>query len=131
MAPRAYGSHWGAPSPVNAGTKHDAARVGNALGQRLYRRRRVGELQPLDQPLHDGTAREDGALQGVLDAPARTGGDGCGQAPRVHAPAAGVHQREHARAERRLGVARGETPVAHERRLLIAADARDGDRRPQ
>ena len=65
IVPRAYGSHHGEPSPVNAGTNDDAAGVGHALGERAGLRRVGDDAEPVAQPLDRGAGHEDRALHRV------------------------------------------------------------------
>ena len=86
------------------------------------------KAQFVPQPLDDGPAHEDGALQGVLHLVPEAHGNGGEKAVLAPIqPLAGVHQQEAAGSVGVFGLAGGEAGLAEEGGLLIAGDACDGD----
>ena len=67
IVPRAYGSHHGEPSPVNAGTTHTPPVSGDARGERSGLGRVGDDAEPVAQPLDRGAGDEDRALHRVRD----------------------------------------------------------------
>ena len=114
------------------GDEIDAAGVGDLRGERLDIARGLDDAEAVAQPLHDRARDEDAAFQrvfrAVADAPRDRReqivlrGDGLG---------AGVHQHEAAGAVGVLHHAGPRASLAEERRLLVARDARDGNRRAE
>ena len=105
IAPRAYGSQCGLPSPGERRHQVDAAVVGDARRERLDVGRRPDDAEPVAQPLHHRAGDEDAAFQRVLGVRSRCGtppwsaaccASGTGRSP-------GVHQHEAAGAVGILG----------------------------
>ncbi len=90
-------------------------------------------LQPVAQPLHGGAGDEDAALQRIGPPAVELIGDGGEQARwrELHGDAAGVQQREAARAVGRLDHAGLDAGLAHGRGLLVAGHAQDRHRRTE
>ena len=90
------------------------------------------DAEPVAEPLHRGAGDEDRAFERVGPLALELVGDGGEQpVPRHHRLVAGVEQREAAGAVGRLEHARLEAGLADRRRLLVAGDAEDRDRRAE
>ena len=131
IEPRACGSQCGAPSPANAGTKYtppcrvDRARERLDLGgARSGRGRRAATAPPRRRRTPSPRARS--------CAPSPSASGRAQQAARRrHRLAAGVHQDERARAVRAFASPGVEAALAEQRRLLVAGDAGDRQRRAE
>ena len=127
------------PRAAEAGERrhhHDAAAVGNGLGEWPDLGGVVDEAETVSEPLHGGAGDEDRSLVGirrhrsaVAGRPARRrkgprhGGEESVDGVGTRGP--DVHEDERAGAVGVLGGARGEARLAEQRRLLVAGDPRD------
>ena len=123
MAPRAYGSQYGAPRPTKAGTTYTPPVSRTDVGERLGLGRVVDDAEPVAQPLHGRAGDEDAPSRQYvtlpLECPSRSSSAGrsC-----EHGVLAGVHQHEAAGAVGVLRHARREAGLAEGGRLLVARD---------
>ncbi len=65
IVPRAYGSHHGEPSPVNAGTTNTPSVSSIDVASAADLGRVVDDAEAVAQPLDGRAGHEDGALEGV------------------------------------------------------------------
>ena len=118
IRPRASASHQGEPRPVSAGTKTTPS-VESTLCASASLSAALGEhAEAVTQPLQRGAADEHRAFERVAVRGRRLQQSG----RRRRRVVAGVHEHEAARPVGRLPLARRVTPLAEERRLLVAGD---------
>jgi hypothetical protein len=114
------------------GRQHHAVVLACGHRQRLDRLRPAGDAELFVDPLDRRPGDEDRALQRIGRPPVhprRHGGEQPGAGHRRRLP--GVDQHETAGAVGGLHLARPDAPLAHQRRLLVAGHAADGDRAAQ
>ena len=128
MAPRAFGSQWGAPRPANAGTRKTPPVSGTLAASRSTSAEE--EKKPSPSRSHCTTAPAMNTLPSSaysLRARLRAGG-GDQAVCRLHRLVAGVQQHEAAGAVGVLRHAGRVAGLAEQRRLLVAGDAGDEER---
>ena len=115
------------------GHEVDALRRIDRLGEPLGLGRALDHAEAVAQPLHRGTADEDGALGGELGRRPRCDGRSRLQQPvrcRVR-ERPDVREHERSGAVRRLRLAGGEAPLTEECSLLVSGHARERDGRAE
>ena len=133
IVPRAYGSHHGEPSPVNAGTTYTPPVSGTDRRERPDLGRVGDDPEPVAQPLHRGAGDEDRAFHRVRDRrPAPSDHAIVVSSPSTGSGSVGADVGEHERAGavRVLRHARLDARLAEQRGLLVAGDAAHRHREP-
>ena len=108
------------------------AGVGDALGKLFRLGGGLDDLQAIAQPLHRRTGDEDAALEREHRLATRAARERCQQSAfGGGAMLSGIEQQKRAGAVRVLRLSRLPASLAEQRRLLIAGDAGDGQRRAE